>query len=87
MRDAQELGIAHLVVVPCLFLTFLFGPAGWLVYLTLRGAPRTIIGQPISVRPLPFTNTDREVGIGFEGVVAGSRLARGHTRASRSTHR
>jgi hypothetical protein len=30
-------------VVPCLLLTFMFGPAGWLVYLTLRsslGTPR-----------------------------------------------
>jgi hypothetical protein len=38
VRDAQERGIPHLVVVPCLFLTFMFGPAGWLVYVTLRSA-------------------------------------------------
>ncbi len=34
--DAQERRIHHLLVVPCLFLTFMFGPAGLLLYLTLR---------------------------------------------------
>lgn len=31
-RDAASRGVSHLLVVPCLVLTFLFGPAGWLVY-------------------------------------------------------
>jgi Domain of unknown function (DUF4281) len=35
-RDAPERGIPHLLVVPCLFLTFMFGPAGWLLYMGLR---------------------------------------------------
>lgn len=35
-RDARERGIHHLLVVPCLIMTFLFGPAGWLLYLALR---------------------------------------------------
>ena len=35
-RDARERGIPHLAVVPCLILTFLFGPAGWLLYLAVR---------------------------------------------------
>jgi hypothetical protein len=35
-RDARERGIRHLFVVPCLLLTFLFGPAGWLLYLGVR---------------------------------------------------
>jgi hypothetical protein len=34
----------YLLVLPCLVLTFLFGPAGWLLYMTLRStlgrAPR-----------------------------------------------
>ena len=38
VRDAHERGIPHLVVVPCLFLTFMFGPAGWLAYVTVRSA-------------------------------------------------
>jgi hypothetical protein len=38
VRDARERGIPHLVVVPCLALTFLFGPAGWLAYSGLRAA-------------------------------------------------
>ena len=32
VEDAQLRGIPHLLVVPCLVLTFLFGPAGWLLY-------------------------------------------------------
>ena len=36
-RDAGERGVSHLLLVPCLVLTFLFGPAGWLLYQVLRG--------------------------------------------------
>ena len=32
VRDARERRVAHLLLVPCLLLTFLFGPAGWLLY-------------------------------------------------------
>jgi hypothetical protein len=41
VRDAQRRGIPHLLVVPALVLTFLFGPAGLLLYLaiTLRREP------------------------------------------------
>jgi Domain of unknown function (DUF4281) len=35
-RDARERGVPHLVLMPCLLLTFLFGPAGWLLYLLAR---------------------------------------------------
>jgi hypothetical protein len=38
--DAGERGVPHLLVVPCLLLTFLFGPAGWLLYLAVRSAHR-----------------------------------------------
>jgi hypothetical protein len=40
VRDARQRGIAHLLVVPSLALTFLFGPAGWLSYVGLRAALR-----------------------------------------------
>ena len=36
VRDAQSRGIPHLLVVPALVLTFLFGPAGLLTYLAIR---------------------------------------------------
>jgi hypothetical protein len=36
VRDAQARGIPHLLVVPALILTFLFGPAGLLVYMGIR---------------------------------------------------
>jgi hypothetical protein len=38
VRDARERGIPHIAVVPCLALTFMFGPAGWLAYAGLRVA-------------------------------------------------
>ena len=36
VRDSQRRGIPHLLVVPALVLTFLFGPGGFLLYLALR---------------------------------------------------
>lgn len=36
VRDAQRRGIPHLWVVPCLVLTFMLGPAGWLLYRAVR---------------------------------------------------
>jgi hypothetical protein len=36
VRDARQRGIRHLLVVPALVLTFLVGPAGLLLYLTVR---------------------------------------------------
>jgi hypothetical protein len=36
VRDARGRGIPHLAVVPCLLLTFMFGPAGWLLYMAAR---------------------------------------------------
>lgn len=35
-RDARDRGVPHLLLIPCLFLTFMFGPAGWLLYMGLR---------------------------------------------------
>lgn len=36
VRDAARRGVPHWLVVPCLLLTFLFGPAGWLLYQAVR---------------------------------------------------
>jgi len=36
VRDAQERGVSHWFVVPCLFLTFLLGPVGFLAYHAIR---------------------------------------------------
>ena len=41
VRDAQQRGIPHLLVVPALALTFLFGPAGLLLYLAISRLRRT----------------------------------------------
>ena len=40
VADAQRHRVPHLLVVPCLVLTFLFGPVGWLAYLVVRAALR-----------------------------------------------
>ncbi|MBZ5605081.1 MAG: DUF4281 domain-containing protein [Acidobacteriia bacterium] len=37
-RDAEALGISHFIVIPCLALTFMFGPAGLLLYFLIRAA-------------------------------------------------
>jgi hypothetical protein len=41
VRTARREGIAFLVVLPCLALTFLFGPAGFLLFNALRAAGAT----------------------------------------------
>lgn len=48
VRDASRLGVPHLLVVPCLILTFLLGPVGLLAYLLLRGwrARSVVPGTP-----------------------------------------
>ena len=38
VRDAAKNGIAHWMVIPCLLVTFLFGPIGLLLYFLLRMA-------------------------------------------------
>ena len=35
-RDAVRNGIPHLLVIPCLLLTFMLGPIGLLAYFALR---------------------------------------------------
>ncbi len=35
-RDAQRRGVPHLAAVPAMLLTFLFGPVGLLLYMTIR---------------------------------------------------
>jgi Domain of unknown function (DUF4281) len=36
VRDSQQRGMPHWMVIPCLVLTFLFGPAGLLLHFALR---------------------------------------------------
>jgi hypothetical protein len=38
VRDSQRLEIPHLVVVPCLIMTFMLGPIGLLFYIAIRSA-------------------------------------------------
>lgn len=43
VRDAKLLGIHHLWVVPCLVLTLMAGPVGFLLYLLIRLSRRRIL--------------------------------------------
>lgn len=38
VEDARKRGLSHWLVLPCLFLTLMAGPAGLLIYLILRTA-------------------------------------------------
>jgi ABA DEFICIENT 4-like len=38
LRDAADRNISHWLLIPCLLLTFLFGPVGLLTYFALRAA-------------------------------------------------
>jgi Domain of unknown function (DUF4281) len=48
-RDSLERGVPRWLLVPCLFLTLMFGPAGWLTYVlaTTRYSPISRRAQPI----------------------------------------
>lgn len=47
VEDARARGVPHLLVVPCLFATFMAGPAGLGLYLLVRG------GTALVRRPAP----------------------------------
>lgn len=36
VRDASRIGLSHFLVIPCLFLTFMLGPVGLLLYFLFR---------------------------------------------------
>ena len=36
VKDAREVGVHHLLVIPCLFFTFMLGPIGLLMYVAIR---------------------------------------------------
>lgn len=37
LRNSQQSGIKHVLVIPCLLLTFFFGPIGLVLYFLVRG--------------------------------------------------
>ena len=77
VRTARREAIPHLLVLPCLALTFLFGPAGFLLFLALRAARRLALaagGPPMTAalavpapRPLaaPFAAEPRFAAAGL----------------------
>lgn len=45
-RTARAEGLAHVFVLPCLALTFLFGPAGFVAFSILRAARALTVKEP-----------------------------------------
>jgi hypothetical protein len=45
VQDSVQHKIPHVLVIPCLLLTFLFGPAGLLIYCVLRIARRKSVSH------------------------------------------
>lgn len=43
VRDARTHGIPHWLALPCLFFTFMFGPAGWILYMAVRAVRRSAV--------------------------------------------
>ena len=44
--DARTRPVPRLLVLPCLFFTFMFGPGGWLGYMALRSAFTAMASEP-----------------------------------------
>jgi len=61
LADAQRRGIPHLFVAPCLLMTFMLGPAGYLAYAVVRLVTRRFLP---AVAPLPVS----AVPLASEGV-------------------
>lgn len=45
-EEARRLGLPLVVLVPCLVLTFLFGPIGWLAFIGVRQFRRAAVPAP-----------------------------------------
>jgi hypothetical protein len=52
VRDAARRGVPHWLVLPCLVLTFLLGPAGWLLYQAVRRSRPEPAAAPGLIRTL-----------------------------------
>lgn len=51
LADSQRRGIPHLLVAPCLVLTFLLGPSGYLAYALVRLATRRFLPAVAPLSP------------------------------------
>lgn len=45
-EEAARIGLSRWVLLPCLFLTFMFGPLGWLAFLAVRHFALSVRAQP-----------------------------------------
>jgi hypothetical protein len=61
LADSQRRGIPHLLVAPCLVLTFMLGPTGYLAYALVRLATRRFLPPVAPLSP-------RAASVALEGV-------------------
>jgi hypothetical protein len=52
-KDAVERGVPRWLLVPCLALTLMFGPMGWLLYMAVRTRQSPVGGEPLAVPAAP----------------------------------
>jgi hypothetical protein len=61
-EEADRIGLSRWALLPCLLLTFLLGPAGWLAFIAMRyfhlqrgaaGGPVATAGGPVAERRTP----------------------------------
>ena len=57
LRDSQRREINHFIIIPCLLGSFLFGPAGLVLYFAIRGALRKLVFIDESSSFIPPTPT------------------------------
>lgn len=60
VRDARRLGIPHVLVLPSLVLTLLFGPVGLMLWLAVRGAMRRRWSLVETAAAVPAGGTETE---------------------------
>lgn len=48
VEDGRREGIHHLILIPCLLLTFMAGPAGLVLYIAIRYAKRAFMSRPVA---------------------------------------
>ena len=49
--EAHRIGLPQWVLVPCLLLTFFFGPLGWLLFMAVRAFRLRTATQPLPAMP------------------------------------
>ena len=47
-EQAAAIGLSRWLLVPCLFLTFMFGPVGWLLFMAIRFVRTSMLSRTVA---------------------------------------